>query len=118
MLLNNKNRGRLLAGELHLTHNLWLGSISFGGQYTNSDRKDTTLSDYEMISSGESHINEGNLGVYVELSQDFKWVNAQIGLRYEHVYSNYYENAVIQRRQKYKYLLGQHFTKFRYYRRL
>ena len=103
MLLNNKNRGRLLAGELHLTHNLWLGSISFGGQYTNSDRKDTNLSDYEMISSGKSHINEGNLGVYVELSQDFKWVNAQIGLRYEHVYSNYYENAVKMHGQCRKY---------------
>lgn len=103
IFLADKSRGRLLAGELHLTHDLWKGSVSFGGQYSNSDRKDRFLGDDALISSSDNRINEGNLGVYAEISQNFKWVMAQIGLRYEHIYSNYFENAVKMHDQSRKY---------------
>ena len=103
MLLKDKSRGRLLAGELHLTHSLWRGSIGFGGQYSNSDRKDNFLGDEALISSSNNRINEGNLGLYVELSQNFNWVIAQVGVRYEHIYSNYFENAVKMHEQSRKY---------------
>lgn len=101
--LRDKSRGRLLAGELHLTHNLWRGSINFGGEFSNSDRKATALGGDVLISNRESRINEGNLGLYAELSQNFTWIEAQIGMRYEHVYSNYYENAVRMHGQSRKY---------------
>lgn len=93
-ILKDKSRGRLLAGELHLTHSLWRGSVAFGGQYSNSDRKDRFSGDEALINSSDNRINEGNLGVYAELSQNFKWFSAQFGLRYEHIYSNYFENSV------------------------
>lgn len=92
--LKDKNSGRLLAGELNLSHKIWSGSIALGGQYSNSDRKDSFLGDEELINNSENRINEGNIGIYVELSQNFKWIMAQIGLRYEHIYSNYFENGI------------------------
>lgn len=103
IFLKDKSRGRLLAGEMHLTHSLWKGSIALGGQYSNSDRKDRFFGDDALIGSSDNRINEGNLGVYAELSQNFKWVMAQIGLRYEHIYSNYFENEIKIHAQSRKY---------------
>lgn len=94
MSLDDSSRGRLLAGELNLSRRLGQGNLSLGGQYSNSNRTDVFRGHDGVIDSNDDRINEGTIGVYAEYSQNFRWVTAILGLRYEHIYSNYYEYGV------------------------
>lgn len=91
MNLNDKSRGRMLAGKLNLNRPLFAGSIDFGGEYTNSNRKDFFISDANSIESSDNQSKESNIGVYVQLNQRLGRFMIQAGVRYEHINSSYYE---------------------------
>lgn len=91
MRLTDRTHGRMFAGELHLSRPLWKGSLEIGAEYTNTDRTDDFLSDISDIEGNDNKIKEDNIGIYCQLSQNFSRVTAQVGLRYEHIGSDYYE---------------------------
>ena len=92
--LGNESRGRMFAGKIDLSRALWKGSINFGSEYTNSRRTETVASDFAQIAASKDKINENNLGIYAEATQRFGQSALQVGLRYEHISSEYFENGV------------------------
>ena len=89
--LTDKSRGRMIAGELNASRKLGQGTIDFGGAYSNSNRQDNFTGDKSLIEDNDNRINEGDFGLYANYSLNLKRISLQAGLRYEHIYSNYYE---------------------------
>lgn len=87
----DSNRGRMFAGEIHLSRPITNGSFSFGAEYTNTSRTDDFKSNYDIISSNNDEIKEYNISAYCQMVQTFGRVTLQAGLRYEHTDNNYYE---------------------------
>lgn len=92
--LRDKSNGRMFAGELHFSRPIGNGRLSFGAEYTNTNRTEDFLSDASSITGLNNKIAENNIGVYGQLSQTFGHVIVQGGLRYEHINSNYREDGV------------------------
>lgn len=93
MALRDKNKGRMVAGELHFSKKLWNGNLLFGTEYTNTNRTEDFLSNTPSITCLNNKISENNIGIYGQISQTFGYVMLQAGLRYEHINSNYHENG-------------------------
>lgn len=92
--LCDKSKGRMFAGELHFSRPVGKGQLTFGAEYTNTNRTEDFLSDASSITGLNNKINENNIGVYGQISQTFGHVMLQAGLRYEHINSNYHEDGV------------------------
>jgi hypothetical protein len=67
--LHDNSHGRMIAGKLDVSRQLWAGTIELGAEYTNSSRNDVFTSDALAISSDENQSKESNLGVYAQLMQ-------------------------------------------------
>lgn len=89
--IDDNSRAHLYAGEAHLSHPLWKGNVNFGVEYTNSLRSEKSVNKEHIINDNDDEIHEYNTAAYVETSQRLGRVNIQVGLRYEHVESSYYE---------------------------
>lgn len=84
----------LVASKLVFTAPLLGGELSFGGEYSYSIRK----SNYSIIPKGiidddRSRTEEGLTTAFAEYGKQTGPVRTQIGLRYEYVDFNYYENG-------------------------
>lgn len=90
---DDESLGRLIAGEIHLSRALWKGSLNVGAEYANSRRSDDFSNVESVIGNSDNLIKENNIAVYGELMQRFGSVMAQVGLRYEHIGSDYFENG-------------------------
>lgn len=93
MGLRDKSNGKMFATEVHLTKPLWKGAFNTGATYSDSRRRDNFTSSDEIIKGNCDAVNEYNVGVYGELSQRFGRLAVQLGLRYEHIGSDYHENG-------------------------
>lgn len=91
MEYHGNSKSRMLAGELNLSRNLWKGNISVGAAYTNSKRDEIFTTISSPIPDNNNDINEENIGVYAELSQNIGRLMLRAGIRYEHINSEYYE---------------------------
>lgn len=89
--INDKNNGRMLAGEFHVSHPIWKGNLNLGIEYTSSVRKEDSFNKEAIISDNNDRIEEDNVAIYGELSQRFGPLTLLVGVRYEHTNSNYYE---------------------------
>lgn len=87
----DRNNGRMLAGELHLSREVLKGRLNLGAEFSDSDRKDIFDSEGSAIGDNDNRIREDNIGVYAELIRRFGPLSIQAGLRYEHIASDYYE---------------------------
>lgn len=103
MLFKDRSKGRMLAGELNLSRQFWKGLLNIGGSYTNSDRQDAFTSIASIIGNSDNRIKENNLGIYGELVQRLGIFMIQVGLRYEHISSDYYENGILVSEQSRDY---------------
>lgn len=83
----------LYAARLIFTHPLWDGELSFGGEYTYTNRENKFLNPEEIISDDNSRIRENMGSAFIEYGKSFGKVQAQVGLRYEHNASTYYEEG-------------------------
>ena len=101
--LRDKSNGRMLAGEFHLTRPMWKGNLNIGTEYTNSRRKDLFNGAESIIDDNDNLIKEYNAAFYAELMQRFGPVTVQLGLRYEHINSDYYEYGKKMDEQSRKY---------------
>lgn len=84
----------LYAARLIFARPLWDGELSFGGEYTYTNRENKFLNPEEIISDDDSRIRENMGAAFVEYGKNFGKVQAQAGLRYEHNASTYYEEGI------------------------
>ena len=82
---------RLLAGELHLSRMLGKGKISLGSECSYSRREDNFLNKEAVLDDNNALLKETNAALYAELMQRVGFLTFQLGVRYEHVNSGYYE---------------------------
>ena len=90
----NRDRSSLQAAKLVVSHPLWQGNLSFGGEYASTRRTSCYRNPEGLMADNDSRINELTASGFVEYSRTFGKVNAQAGLRYEHVDFDYYEKDV------------------------
>lgn len=87
----NENKSTLYAAKLILSHPLWEGNLSFGGEYSHTKRTNLYLNPEGILADDDSRIKEGSASVFVDYARSFGKVNVQAGVRYEHVGFDYYE---------------------------
>lgn len=89
----NENKSTLYAAKLVLSHPLWQGDLSFGGEYSHTKRTNLYLNPEGILANDDSKIKEGAASVFVDYSCSFGDVSVQAGVRYEHVGFDYYEKG-------------------------
>ena len=90
----NKDENTLYAAKLIISRPLWEGNLSFGGEYTYTDHVNTYINDQGILDDDHSDIRENNASAFLEYARTFGKLQAQAGVRYEHLTSDYYENNV------------------------
>ncbi len=90
----NKDENTLYAAKLIISRPLWEGNLSFGGEYTYTDHVNTYINDQGILDDDHSDIRENNASAFLEYARAFGKLQAQAGVRYEHLVSDYYENNV------------------------
>ena len=81
----------LYAAKLIMDHPLWGGSFSIGSEYTYSNRIDRYANDENIIPDNENRIRENAISAFAMYARSFGQLQAQAGVRYEHLGSDYYE---------------------------
>lgn len=90
----SESRNNLIASKLVLAAPLFGGNVSFGGEYSFSERKSLySVFPKGIIDDDNSRIEEGMASAFVEYSRRLGPVNIQAGLRYENVNFDYYEDG-------------------------
>lgn len=89
----NKDENTLYAAKLVVSRPLWEGSLSFGGEYTYTDRINMYTNDQGILDNDDSNIKENAASVFLEYACSFGKLQAQVGVRYEHLASDYYESG-------------------------
>lgn len=90
---NNVPRSNLVASKLVVTAPLLGGELSFGGEYSYSTRKSVySVVPKGIIDDDRSRTEEGLATAFVEYARQFGPLSAQVGLRYERVDFDYYED--------------------------
>ena len=89
----NKDENTLYAAKLIVSRPLWEGNLSFGGEYTYTNRENTFLNDQGILTDNLSNIEENAASAFLEYSRSFGNLQAQAGVRYEHITSDYYEDG-------------------------
>lgn len=87
----NRNRSSLHAAKLVVSHPLWQGSLSLGGEYAYAHRTNSYHNPEGLMADDNSRINELTAAGFAEYSRSWGKVNLQAGVRYEHVDFDYYE---------------------------
>ena len=87
-------RSNLLAEKLIVSHPLWKGQIEVGEEYTNTRWRSQFENPEGYISNSNNEQHENNIAPFVELRQQLARVQLSVGLRYEHVESEYFVSGV------------------------
>ena len=89
----NRVRNRMLASKLTMTYPLFGGSLDFGAEYINTKRQDDYVNPQNYVTSTYSTLKEQSISPYAEYSKLLPKIGQfRIGLRYEHVNFDYYDN--------------------------
>lgn len=84
---------RLYAAKLLLGHPLWGGNLSLGSEYTHSNSENSYHNAEGILDNDDSRIRENAWSAFLEYARSFGSVQAQVGVRYEHLLSDYYEQG-------------------------
>ena len=84
----------LYAARLILSRPIWGGELSFGGEYTYTNRRNINLNPEGIVSDDDCRIRENMGAAFAEYSRKFGSVQALAGLRYEYNASDYFEKGV------------------------
>ena len=85
-------KNHLTAGKLILSIPVGKGRISVGSEVSYTHRKDDYLNIENYVPTSYSKIEEINTAAFAEYRQSFPWGNWVLGMRYEHVKFDYFEN--------------------------
>ena len=90
----DKNDNRLYAAKLIVEHPLWNGNISIGSEYSYSNIKNRYTNKEGIIADNSNDINENSVSAFIEYARSFGSLRTQIGVRYEHLNSAYFEDEI------------------------
>ena len=96
---HNETDNRLYASKLLVRHPAWGGNFLLGSEYTYTDRKNSYLNKEGLLDSDNSNIKENSITAFLEYSRSFGKLQTQLGVRYEHLVSDYYENGRYEEEQ-------------------
>ncbi len=96
-------RNRLWAGKLIVSRPLWGGNLSVGGEFSNIRRNDEYRNAESYIPTTLSLVKEKNWSGFVEYRKNFPVGTLGVGLRYEFVDFDYYEDNVFREGQSREY---------------
>lgn len=89
----NQVKNEMCAGKVVFTYPIWKGQLSFGGEYTYSNRDNNYLSRNESyVPSSCSNINENYIGAFTSYDVQLPFGMLSAGIRYEHVDFEYSED--------------------------
>lgn len=89
---NTKNE--LFASKLTLTLPLWKGQLSFGGEYSNTNRNSSyDVQPMGLLDKQDNRIKEGMASVFCDYTRKFGLLRVLAGIRYENTDFNYYEEG-------------------------
>lgn len=94
---NTRSSNDFWATKLILSHPVWNGNLSLGGEYSHNHRTDAysfTATDAVPVKTTDTKINESSTAAFMEYGRLFGRVFAQVGLRYEHLKNDYYNFGV------------------------
>ena len=87
-------RSRLMAEKLFVTYPIGKGQIEVGEEYTNT-RWDSSFENEEgYIANSNNEQHEQGIAPFIELRQQIGRLQLSVGLRYEHVTSEYFVGGV------------------------
>ena len=88
----NQSTNRLCTAKLVLEHPLFGGTVGFGGEYSNTHRKELNVN--PATKNGDTKVKETIWSAFVEYRRlFFEKLRLQAGLRYENVVSDFYEEG-------------------------
>lgn len=90
---HNENEGTLYAAKLVVSRPLWQGNLSFGSEYSHTDRTNLYFNEEGILADDDSRIKEGSVSAFVDYTRSFGPLSVQAGIRYEHVGFDYYEEG-------------------------
>lgn len=94
VMTNTSKYNRLYATKLVLSHPLWGGDLSLGGEYSFTNRNSLyTIVPANLADDDKSRIKEGMASAFITYNHDFGKLNVEAGLRYENVDFKYYEDG-------------------------
>lgn len=100
----NRVRNRMLASKLTMTYPLFGGSLDFGAEYINTNRQDDYVNPQGYVASTYSTLKEQSISPYAEYSILLPKIGQfRMGLRYEHVNFDYYDNGLLVEEQSRSY---------------
>lgn len=89
---NTKNE--LFASKLTLTLPFWKGQLSFGGEYSNTNRNSSyDVQPMGLLDKQDNRIKEGMASVFCDYTRKFGPLRVLAGIRYENTDFNYYEEG-------------------------
>lgn len=89
---NTKNE--LFASKLTLTLPFWKGQLSFGGEYSNTNRNSSyDVQPMGLLDKQDNRIKEGMASVFCDYTRKFGQLRVLAGIRYENTDFNYYEGG-------------------------
>ena len=94
---NTRSSNDFWATKLILSHPVWNGNLSLGGEYSHNHRTDAysfTATDAVPVQTTDTKIHESSTAAFMEYGRLFGRVFAQVGLRYEHLKNDYYNFGV------------------------
>lgn len=100
----NRVRNRMLASKLTMTYPLFGGSLDIGAEYINTNRQDDYMNPQGYVASTYSTLKEQSISPYAEYSILLPKIGQfRLGLRYEHVNFDYYDNGLLVEGQSRSY---------------
>lgn len=94
--LISRSKNRLYAGRLVLAYPLAGGMLSGGSEYTYAHKTDNFMDNGLVLESTDDKIKEQNLAFFLDYRHTFGKVDGTVGLRYEHVNYDFYEEAILR----------------------
>ena len=90
----SRDENTLYAANLVAGHPLLGGNISLGGEYTYTNRRNNFVNNEGILENDHSKILENAVSAFVEYARSFGRLQTRVGVRYEHLASDYYENGI------------------------
>ena len=90
---NTISSNNFWASKLILSYPIWHGNLSVGGEYSNNNRTDAydfAASNSVPVKATDTDIKEASAAGFVDYGRAFGKVFTQVGLRYEHLRTDYY----------------------------
>ena len=91
----SKSHGRMFASKLILSHPLVGGELTFGAEYTKTNRDDDYECKQEYIPNSNCTLKEQRIAPFLEFSRNSPIGQLTCGVRYERSMFDYYDKGVL-----------------------